>query len=451
MNDLGNDIDFGSQGTNTGSIANDTEPKVTINSSKPDDINGKPAVDDITGNNPPDDNQSQANVTNNGTSAKENDDDNKANNGGSNNTTETNSSTGELTEGTVIEFDGAKYTVNKDGAIVDKDGAIFKSVKEAKEWLSTMDVDNGNDNNKSTEDFDFNSIREAIGVDIEDENGNPVEFTNDAKGIKSYIDSIIELKTKETQEAAINRLYQDKPYLKQVDDYYIANGGSLRGFGQLPDRSGIQLDKDNFQQLEYIIKASAEEFGNKSLDDKYIKYLKDTGSLYDVAKEQLALLVEKDSQTRAAYETRAKEIKAKEQEEVMNYWNNVNAAISTGTIGGYKIPETFVKEIDGKKVSLTRKDFYDYLSKPIKDKDGHNITAYQRDLNALSDKDYLDKELIDAFLTFTGGSYKDLIDMAIKEEQVRTLRIKAKDARANKTVRIKPKQSGKVDFNDIVL
>ena len=41
--------------------------------------------------------------------------------------------------------------------------------------------------------------------------------------------------------------------------------------------------------------------------------------------------------------------------------------------------------------------------------------------------------------------------MAIKEEQVRTLRIKAKDARANKTVRLKPKQSGKVDFNDIVL
>lgn len=361
-------------------------------------------------------------------------------------------STGELSEGTVVEFDGANYTADKAGNLVDKDGNIFKKADEVKDWMASMEVDdNTKKDGKETSNFDITSIREVVGVDVEDAEGNPVEFTNDAAGVKSYIESVIDLKSKEVREAAINRLYVDKPYLKEVDDYYIANGGSLNGFGQLPDRSGIQLDKDNEQQLEYIIRAAANEFGNKSLDDNYIKYLKTTGNLYDVAKQQLDLLVEKDKETREAYAARAKEVQDKERNDTLAYWKSVNEAVNSGVIGGYKIPESFVKEVNGKKITLTRNDFYDYLSKPIKDENGNQMSAYQRDLNKMSDKDYLDKELIGAFLQFTGGSYKDLVDMAIKEEQVRTLRLKAKDNRATKTVRVKPKSAGKANIDDILL
>lgn len=361
-------------------------------------------------------------------------------------------STGELSEGTIVEFDGANYTADKDGNLVDKDGNIFKKAEEVKDWMASMEVDdNTKKDGKETSNFDITSIREAVGVDVEDADGNSVEFTNDAAGVKSYIESVIDLKSKEVREAAINRLYADKPYLKEVDDYYIANGGSLNGFGQLPDRSGIQLDKDNEQQLEYVIRAAANEFGNKSLDDNYIKYLKTTGNLYDVAKQQLELLVEKDKETREAYAARAKEVQDKERNDTLAYWKSVNEAVNSGVIGGYKIPESFVKEVNGKKITLTRNDFYDYLSKPIKDEQGNQMSAYQRDLNKMSDKDYLDKELIGAFLQFTGGSYKDLVDMAIKEEQVRTLRLKAKDNRATKTVRVKPKSTGKANIDDILL
>ena len=282
-------------------------------------------------------------------------------------------STGELSEGTVIEFDGANYTADKAGNLVDKDGKVFKKAEEVKDWMASMEVDdNTKKDGKETSNFDITSIREAVGVDVEDVEGNPVEFTNDAAGVKSYIESVIDLKSKEVREAAINRLYADKPYLKEVDDYYIANGGSLNGFGQLPDRSGIQLDKDNEQQLEYVIRAAANEFGNKSLDDNYIKYLKTTGNLYDVAKQQLDLLVEKDKETREAYAARAKEVQDKERNDTLAYWKSVNEAVNSGIIGGYKIPESFVKEVNGKKITLTRNDFYDYLSKPIKDEQGHH-------------------------------------------------------------------------------
>ena len=52
---------------------------------------------------------------------------------------------------------------------------------------------------------------------------------------------------------------------------------------------------------------------------------------------------------------------------------------------------------------------------------------------------------------FTGGSYKDLVSMAIKEDQVRTLRMKAKNTKTSKTIKITPKSSDKVDINDIIL
>lgn len=437
------DIDFGN-GDSTQSTTTSPDNTQTTSGEESTPLDGNKETPDITGadgdKNP---DAEPANTTGN-EPAKETKESENAGDGIT--------STGELSEGTVVEFDGANYTADKAGNLVDKDGNIFKKAEEVKDWMASMEVDDDTKKDgKESSNFDITSIREAVGVDVEDADGNPVEFTNDAAGVKSYIESVIDLKSKEVREAAINRLYADKPYLKEVDDYYIANGGSLNGFGQLPDRSGIKLDKDNEQQLEYVIRAAANEFGNKSLDDNYIKYLKTTGNLYDVAKQQLDLLVEKDKETREAYAARAKEVQDKERNDTLAYWKSVNEAVNSGVIGGYKIPESFVKEVNGKKITLTRNDFYDYLSKPIKDEQGNQMSAYQRDLNKMSDKDYLDKELIGAFLQFTGGSYKDLVDMAIKEEQVRTLRLKAKDNRATKTVRVKPKSAGKANIDDILL
>lgn len=437
------DIDFGNGDSTTSTPTNPENNQAAANEESTP-LNGGKETPDITG-----------------ADGNKNPDEAPANGGETKPATETNvkdgaedgiASTGELSEGTVVEFDGANYTADKDGNLVDKDGNVFKKAEEVKDWMASMEVDDDTKKDgKESSNFDITSIRKAVGVDVEDAEGNPVEFTNDAAGVKSYIESVIDLKSKEVREAAINRLYADKPYLKEVDDYYIANGGSLNGFGQLPDRSGIQLDKDNEQQLEYVIRAAANEFGNKSLDDNYIKYLKTTGNLYDVAKQQLDLLVEKDKETREAYAARAKELQDQERNATLAYWKSVNEAVNSGVIGGYKIPESFVREVNGKKITLTRNDFYDYLSKPIKDEQGNQMSAYQRDLNKMSDKDYLDKELIGAFLQFTGGSYKDLVDMAIKEEQVRTLRLKAKDNRATKTVRVKPKSAGKANIDDILL
>lgn len=357
-----------------------------------------------------------------------------------------NPSTGELNVGDSIDVDGTIYTVDKDGNLVDDKGGIFKEAKDVAEWLKSVEVDDGSDANSIT----LSSIQDALGVTITDEAGKPVEFTDDAAGVQSYVNSVIDLKSKELQEAAINRLYTDNPLLKQFQDYVQLNG-TPRGFGEIPDRSGIQLDKDNEQQLVAVIRMAANEFGNKSLNDNYIKYLRDSGGLYDEAKSQLAALVEKDIAYRKEIETRAREQREAEAQANVDYWNTVSKVISSRVIGGYRIPESFTKEVDGKKVVITPTDFYNYISRPIETEDGRRMTGYQHALSKLTDEQYLNREILDAWLMFTGGTYKDLIDMAVKEDKVRQLRVKSKEQRSTKTVKVIKTPASKSSIDDIVL
>lgn len=357
-----------------------------------------------------------------------------------------NLSTGELAVGDSVEVEGVVYTVAENGNLVDDKGNVFKEAKDVAAWLKSVEFE---DNNSSSE-FNITSLQEALGTTITDENGKPVEFTNDAEGVRSYVDSVISLRSSELQEAAINRLYQDNPLLKQFQDYVQLNG-TPRGFGELPDRSGIRLDKDNEQQLIAVIRMAANEFGNKSLNDNYIKYLRDSGGLYEEAKEQLQALVDKDIAFRKEIETKAEEQRAQQMQETVDYWANVNRVVESRQIGGYRIPESFTKEVDGKKVTFTTKDFFEYLSMPREGEDGTQRTGYQHDLAKLTDEEYLNREILDAWLMFTGGTYKDLIDMAVKEEQVRQLRVKSKEHRSTKAVKVIKNPKSKASIDDIIL
>lgn len=369
----------------------------------------------------------------------------EGNNGGEN---DGSSSTGELSEGDTIEFDGATYTVDASGNLIDDKGNIFKEAKDVSDWLKSVEVE-GNEENSNN--LSISSIQEALGITVTDAEGKDIEFTNDAAGVKAYIDAVIDLKSKDLQQAAVNKLYADNPLLKQFTDYVQLNG-TPRGFGEIPDRSGIQLDKDNEEQLKAVIRMAAKEFGNKSLNENYIKYLKDGGGLYDEAKIQLQALVEKDIAIRKDIEARAQAQREAEAKSVSDYWNKVNNVIDSRIIAGYKLPESFTKEVNGQKVIITPNDFYNYLSKATEtDTDGNKVTGYQRDLNKLTDDEYLNRELLDAWLMFTGGTYKDLIAMAVNEDKVRQLRVKSKEQRSTKTVKVIKKQGGKVDMNDIIL
>ena len=419
------DIDF--EGTNVQGNNGNTDNNPDVSTNKEDVTNlGGNDVDDIT-----DKNSGEPNPDNTG--SNDNNDDNP--------------STGELNVGDQLEVDGITYTVAQNGDLVDDKGNVFKEAKDVADWLKSVNLENNEPDSSIT----LASIQESLGVTITDENGKPVSFTDDAAGVKAYVDSVIELRSNELQQAAINRLYSDNPLLKQFQDYVQLNG-TPRGFGEIPDRSGIKLDKDNEQQLVAVIKMAAQEFGNKSLNDNYIKYLRDSGGLYDEARNQLEALVDKDKAYRKDIETKAAEQRKQDADALKNYWEKVNNIINGRVINGYKIPDSFTKEVDGKKIVITPNDFFNYLSNANVDGDnGKKLTAYQRDLANLTDDEFMAREMLDAWLMFTGGTYKDLIDMAVKEDQVRKLVVRSKENRSAKSVKIVKKQNGKTSIDDIIL
>ena len=269
-----------------------------------------------------------------------------------------NASTGELEAGMTIEFDGNNYTVAENGDLVDADGKVFKEAKDVKAWLAEYDTENKDDN---TNDLSVESLQQVLGVQVTDEEGKPVEFTNDAAGVKSYVEAVMDLKSKEIQEGTINRFFAENPMVKQFVDYITLNGGDPRGFGQIPDRTGIKLEQDNEAQQIAIIKMAAAEFGNKSLNENYINYLRSTGSLYDEAKAQLNALIQKDTDYRKDLEERARVAREEEQQAITEYWSNVSKAITNRVINGYKLPESFTKVVNGQKVTLTPENFYNYF------------------------------------------------------------------------------------------
>ena len=422
------DIDF--DGSNSSRTSSDT----TANND-----NNKSVQEDVTNLN--------SNDNSDITSQDGNKEDNK-NDESNNKEDNNNSSTGELSEGDTIEVDGITYTVDASGNLVDDKGNIFKEAKDIADWLKTVDIEDNKDDSKN---ISISSIQEALGITVTDAEGKNIEFTDDAAGVKAYVDAVIDLKSKDIQEATVNKLYADNPLLKQFVDY-VQLTGTAKGFGDIPDRSGIRLDKENTEQLKAVILMAAREFGNKSLNENYINYLKDSGGLYDEAKVQLQALVEKDAAIRKDIETRAQAQRDADAKSVSDYWKKVNNVIDSRIIAGYKLPESFTKEVNGQKVIITPNDFYNYLSKATEtDTDGNKVTGYQRDLNKLTDDEYLNRELLDAWLMFTGGTYKDLITMAVNEDKVRQLRVKSKEQRSVKTVKVIKKQNGKVDINNIVL
>lgn len=330
-------------------------------------------------------------------------------------TIEPSSNEDKLEEGTVIELEDAKYTVDKDGNLVDDKGEIFKQAAEVKDFLAGFEQDNPDN------DFTIENIQKRIGIQITDEDDKPVTFDNTPDGVAAYVDAVIDQQKDELALAGINKLIETYPFVQDAINYYVANGGSLEGFGQVRDLSNIEIDENNVAQQEAIIRQAHREAGRRDSADKYVQYLKDSGQLFDTAKEALKAMVDADNAER---ERTAKEAAARQKEyeaQQTAYWRDIQDTIKNRRIAGYEIPETIILNKDGKKVAVTPNDFFNYVYQV----DEKGNSRYVNDLAQMTPEERRDDELLRAYLKYTGGSYADLVNMAIKKEEVKRLKLKA--------------------------
>ena len=345
----------------------------------------------------------------------------------------------ELKEGYTLTVEDKTYTVDKDGNLVDEQGNVFKKAEEVKDWLKEFSVEDDN-----TE-IDLAKIQEALDYEVTDEDGNAIEYENNIEGIKAYINDVIETSKLEHYETAVNTLYQKYPILKEVLDYYVANGNSLEGFTETPDRSNIQIDDNNEEQQIEIIKTLWKEQGIKGDVQQYINYLKNASILTSTAKDALQTLQEMDKESKKAFEAEAERKQQEDYEREVQHWTNIKNIIDSKEIAGYKIPDNITISRNGQKVSVTPNDFFNYLYRV----DNENKSMYQRDLEAEDPKDSLNDAILRAYLKFTGGSYADLVNMAINQEKVNNLKLKAKQT-GSKSIKVtKPvntKPNGNIDL-----
>ena len=332
-----------------------------------------------------------------------------------------------LEEGNTVTVEDKTYTVDKDGNLVDDKGDIFKKAEEVKDWLKEFSVDETKD-----DEINLDNIQKALDYEVTDEDGNPITYENNIEGVKAYINDVIETSKLEHYETAINTLYQKYPILQEVLNYYIANGNSLEGFTETPDRSNITIDDTNEEQQIEIIKTLWKEQGIKGDVTQYINYLKNASILTSTAKEALDTLKSIDAENKKAYEEEAERRKQESYEAEVEHWTNIKNIIDSKEIAGYKIPDSITISRNGQKISVTPNDFFNYIYRV----DNENKSAYQRDLEAEEPSKRLNDEILRAYLKFTGGSYADLVNMAINQEKVNNLKLKAKQNANSKSIKI---------------
>lgn len=413
-------IDVNNDGIHTdenGNLVNENGERV--------DENGNVIVVDDDNNND-DDNEKKNDDDNNNDDNNNNNNDNDNNNHNDNDDNEI-----KIEEGMTIEVPGddgvTTYTVDKDLNLVDKDGNVFKKADEVKDFLKSFDVNEEDEN-----ELNIANIQKAIGIEITDDNDKPIDFENTLDGVKDYINKVIEVQKEDIAETALNTLVAKCPILPDVINYYIANGNSLKGFNEVPDRTNITLDENNEGQQEEIIRLAWKEQKRTGDVESYIQYLKSSKILYDSAKTELEGLKTADAQRKQETERLAAQKQAEELEAQKKYWQGVNEVIEKRKLGGYTIPETISITRDGNKLNVTPKDFFNYLYRV--DKNGYS--QYENDLIKAKEENpnaVRDDEILRAYLRFTGGSYADLVKMAINEDKVKTLKLQAKTAKTKTT------------------
>lgn len=376
------------------------------------------SIDDITNNGNGDGNNGDANKdkqTSSSTGGQTKD---------TKNPDDANANEHDLEEGTIIEDGDNKYTVDKDGNLIDDKGNIFKAKNEVAAYLKEFEVEDTSNEDK----IDVKSIQELVGVSVTSEDGKPVTFDNTPQGVASYVQSVLDLKRDEFAKAGVNKLFEDYPVVSDFLNYYVANGNSFEGFGELRDRSGIEVDENNVSQQEAIVREAFKEFNRRGNVDKYIQYLKDSNELFNVAKEELEALQKADNEMREANAKEAMRVKAEEEKQLVEFWNGVKECIDKRQIAGYRIPETVIIERNGKQISTTPEDFFNYVYQV----DDKGLSRYENDLMKLSPAERRDEELLKAWLKYTGKGYDSLIEMAVSDKEAKKLKLTASQRKSTK-------------------
>lgn len=324
--------------------------------------------------------------------------------------------------------------------VLDEQGnaTINGEIVFTKEQLES--AENGDDNSDLNKDDIHTLISQVSGLDLKDENGNPISFKPGVEGLAEREVYIKDLFYNKGLSEAAQHIFETNPDIKEMYSYKQQHG-SLEGYANQIDFNKVEINESTTDdQLKSIIKQHLSLLGN---DNKYIeRFLKmseNEETLRLDALESLAKLKEQQVEISRQRELQAQESERQAIEKYENYYGvsyengqlvdkNVEGSVydkivKSGKIGNIFIPKegiTYTKA-DGTKQNVNRTEIFNYFYKPVKEINGSYYTQAQLDeTNRLSDTDSF---LIQGIKNITGNDLKSL------EKTMQNI-IRVKDARS---------------------
>lgn len=329
-------------------------------------------------------------------------------------------------ESSIIEIDGEQLTLDKDGnALNDKGEIVYTS-----EDISKMEDDS------EEESSSLKLIAKASGIQILDDNNQPIEFEETVEGYAKREAAIKALGEKEGFNKGFQSFLNENPDIAEIVEYK-QRFGTIEGYSSNVDYSKIQLSDDESQLVDLVYKAEIQKGTSPERAKKIVEFEKSNNSLKEAATESLEFLKNKQDQEVQARVAREQSLYEEELKKEIGFYgvsyeadgvkvHNVenslyDCIINKGRLGDMIIPKEGLKVTthDKKLKTLSRQDLFDYIAKPVQEIDGSIYTMAQLDeIKRLSNPAEF---ALRAISNLTGG-LEQLVKASVAEEQVKVIK-----------------------------
>ena len=334
---------------------------------------------------------------------------------------------------TEVEVDGVTYKFDDKGNAVNEKGEIVYTKDKIEE------LKNGNDTEAGIDD-----IIKYTNIIITDDTNKPVTYENSVEGITTYVNDVYTKGKVEGQQEYHNNLISTYPILEDVIQHLILNQGSLKDFGKEISYKSVEFKEEESFLIDTIKQARIIKGDTPEEADRFVKMSKDDNTLSRDGKIAFDFIQNKEKAERDARQKLIDDAEANNAKAIKEYWDSVNNIITKEkTIKlndtEYKLPEVFrIKDKDGKIVTKTSSDFYDYLYKVEQFNVNGQIvraTRHQIDKHIEDSKRTVHHDIYDALLRFTKKDISQLVEQRANDKTVNNMKRKLSltTNRSNKT------------------
>ena len=283
---------------------------------------------------------------------------------------------------------------------------------------------------KTEEDEDQPESNESTVVsEILDSLGYEGEYDDTAEGLTAMTKDI----ASQIADDRIEEVLEKFPLVKKHLDYVLAGGESqkfMTAYDPNLDYNTMEIAEDDSRSQKAIL---SDYFTQKGHDADFIKEMledyEDAGKLQNKAEAARKALGKVQAQEKEQLVERQRVELEKQQEQQVEFWNNVQETIKESKeFAGLQVPER------------EKTKFFNYLSKPVT-KEGYT----QRDLDH-SEAEMETKLAID-YLMYKGFNLEKIINKKAKTTATKTLRQKI--AKNEETVKSARKQTRKTKSFDL--